>query len=287
MPRSAAAPPFPDSPGAWLTCYRWRMHGIDDRPLSPETLGATLGVSGPTVRRWERGLAKPAPQDLANLAAVCKLKPFEAEFLYRAFQSSDADEYDAASFASLAGALLGVDYPTVLIDRFYFVRGYNSYVSLFHDPTIVTSRWANLLLKLFEDEDDGAEFEAIRNRLLLDFWLSSAPSCGTIRYRSVLTRLRQVRDFERRWWDLALGRADTAGAWAKPFMAPFSFGHNTTAAFRVYPTSVAVPPAFQLLEFRPTDDLGRHRIEALVRAGPPAVFVDGKPVTLRGRHQVA
>src|SRR3972149_6511095 len=69
MPRRVARPAFPDTPGAWLANYRYRQRGESGQPPSAEQVGALLGVSGPTLRRWETGRARPSGADLRRLAA--------------------------------------------------------------------------------------------------------------------------------------------------------------------------------------------------------------------------
>jgi hypothetical protein len=86
VPRRVHPPPFPDTPGKWLACYRYRWQP-GGKACSPEHLGSVLGVSGTTVRRWEAGQLRPTRQDLSRIAAICELTALEESFLLQAFQA--------------------------------------------------------------------------------------------------------------------------------------------------------------------------------------------------------
>src|SRR3972149_4616387 len=92
MPRRVARPAFPDTPGAWLANYRYRQRGESGQPPSAEQVGALLGVSGPTLRRWETGRARPRGPPLRRFPEVSGLTPIEPEFLLRAFSGQPREE---------------------------------------------------------------------------------------------------------------------------------------------------------------------------------------------------
>ena len=82
MPRPLTPPPFPDTPGAWLVHYRSRAQKRDPS-LTLVRIANELAVSTDTLRRWERGAARPREQDLDRLAGIWGLAGIEAEFLSR------------------------------------------------------------------------------------------------------------------------------------------------------------------------------------------------------------
>lgn len=81
MPRPNSPPPFPDSPGAWLACYRHRFANEEGSDISPEGLGRKLGHSGATIRRSEGGYHTPSKDALMAISQELRLSNDEADFL--------------------------------------------------------------------------------------------------------------------------------------------------------------------------------------------------------------
>src|SRR3972149_2954523 len=68
------------SPGDWLTVFREQVECEDGRPFTPERLGALIGYSGSTVRRWESDRYVPPAEAVAPLAAIRCLSRLQTAF---------------------------------------------------------------------------------------------------------------------------------------------------------------------------------------------------------------
>src|SRR5688572_9753404 len=96
---------------------------------SPEHLGEFLGVSGPTIRRWESGRSSPNHFDLQRFADVCRLSPIETGFLLDAFAAKESEQPpDINEFHRAAEDVLKLPFPAYLLDSFFFLRAWNSHM---------------------------------------------------------------------------------------------------------------------------------------------------------------
>jgi len=270
MPRPVARPPFSDTPGAWLANYRYRQRGESGQPSSAEQVGALLGVSGPTLRRWETGRARPSGADLRRFAEVCGLMPIETEFLRRAFLGQQREEApDEATFRAAASELLSTDFPAYILDTFFFTRAWNSYAdALFDVPTDPQVHVLSSLLRAVVQGRGTPEWERRIQRRLRDFWLSTASPCGSEPYKRVLASLCAEPGFEERWCRLALEPGDLVG---QVIRAPYDINTERFGAFRVFPARMVLPPIYELREYVPLDAKARRRLETFRELRSPAI----------------
>lgn len=270
MARPVAKPPFPDTPGAWLANYRYRLRGESGQPPSPEQLASRLSVSGSTVRRWEAGTARPSPPDLLRFAEVCCLAPLETEFLLRAFSGQPHEAAPAESaFRAAAGELLNTEFPAYILDSFFFVRAWNNYVAaLFAAPSDPQVHVIAAMLRIMAEGSATPDREKRLRRRLRDFWLSTATLCGTQAYRRVLSDLCAEPGFELYWRLLAQEPSDLLGEVVR---APYTIRTERFGAFRVFPARLVLPPVYELREYVPLDEQARQRLEAFHSTRSPAV----------------
>ncbi len=70
-----------------MCCFRHRLRQSNGRPCSPEAFGQLVGVSGATLRRWEKNLLLPKGCDLEAVASACELTSKQRAFLLRCFSA--------------------------------------------------------------------------------------------------------------------------------------------------------------------------------------------------------
>ena len=247
VPRLVQKPPFPDTPGKWLACYRYRWQP-GGKACSPEQLGSVLGVSGTTVRRWEAGQLRPTRQDLSRFAATCELTALEESFLMQAFQAREAESPPGAgAFERMARQALQSEQPAFLMDSLFYVRARNTYMRelVLRDLTPLTN---NAVTGVF-----GPTQVPTRNRsplrMIRSFWFSTAGLNGLPPFRRLLANLREIEGFEDAWWRIAMTREEAEEA----NNLPTAFAHPEHGEFRVYMTRITVPPVYYLREYVPMD----------------------------------
>ena len=202
MPRIVSRPPFPNSPGSWLASYRYRRYIEGEDLSSPEQIGELLGVSGPTVRRWESGHSEPSHFDLQRFADVCKLTAIETTFLLRAFSAREIEQPPSWEiFRKTATTVLATSFPAYLMDSFFFVRAWNSYRDALDGQPAPMTYESNILrgpLMAVERPNDTEDQEHRLWRWLRDFWFSTAGLCGSVPYQRILKELCALPNFEQR-----------------------------------------------------------------------------------------
>ena len=247
MPRQVQKPPFPDTPGKWLSCYRYRWQP-GGKACSPEQLGSVLGVSGTTVRRWEAGQLRPTRHDLSRFAATCELTALEESFLMQAFQVREPEAPPSAgAFERMATQALNSDQPAFLMDSLFYLRARNAYMRELV-PRELTPSTNNAVTGVF-----GPGRVPARNRsplrMLRSFWFATASLNGLPPFRRLLSTLQDVEGFEEAWWRIAMTRDEAEEA----NNLPATFSHPEHGEFRVYLTRITVPPVYYLREYVPMD----------------------------------
>ena len=269
MPRLASRPPFPDSPGSWLGCYRFRRWIEGEQVSSPESVGEFLGVSGPTVRRWESGRSTPSHFDLQRFAEVCRLSPIETSFLIDAFSARELEQPpDFESFRQAAESVLCIPFPAYLMDSFFFLRAWNTHMAALDGPATGASQAVNMLQGPVLAATRPNESEDPDHRLwrwLSDFWYSTAALCGSIPYRRVLRELASIPTFEEKWRRLALER-NPWQSWS--FNSPYHYRNSNVGDYMVFPSKVVLPPTYHLRVYVPVDDVARSRLAAVNSRSP-------------------
>jgi len=269
MARLALRPPFPDSPGAWLACYRYRRWLEGEVASSPEQIAELLGVSGPTVRRWETGRSTPSHFDLQRFAEVCRLSPIETSFLVAAFDAREVERPpDEDVFKESARQLLSIEFPAYLLDSFFFVRAWNSYMDVLDGPIAGSGQAPNILRGPIVGATQPNALEDPQQRLwrwLRDFWMSTAELCGSLPYKRVLRELSAIPGFEANWRHMPLERSRWQ-LWS--FSTPYSFSNERVGSFTVFPSRVIVPPTYHLRVYVPLDDRAVARLDASRLKGP-------------------
>ena len=252
MARPNAAPSFPDTPGAWPAHYRYRMRAPGEAHLSRRTLGASLGVSSWTVRRWENGSAAPQTDELQRLAGACDLTRLESDFLQAAFQARGTEQPPAdEAFREWACTALAVDYPCVVFDSLYFVRAWNEqFVAMFPTARFMTgAAWHGV--PLYERiHAQGSPFISLQIlvRCLREVWWRTAPYCGAPVYRRLLALWRQIPDLESRW--LEFGQIPDH----HPVGMPYAVGDSHCGTYMVSSMPVSLPPTYYLRGYVPCDE---------------------------------
>ncbi|HEX5142213.1 MAG TPA: helix-turn-helix transcriptional regulator [Dehalococcoidia bacterium] len=259
MPRLVQRPTFPDTPGRWLACYRYRWQP-EGRACSPEQLGSTLGVSGTTVRRWEAGQLRPTRDDLLRFARTCELNPLEEHFLVNAFQNRETETGPTRrQFVHLANQALVNDHPAFLMDSLFYIRARNSYMEAMV-PNGLTPITGNALEGAFGNARQAPTPPPLR--LMRSFWLSTAGLSGSPTYRALLRGLRTVEGFEEAWWHLAM----TSDATSDAINLPMDFTHREHGTYRVFVSRLVLPPVYYLREYVPQDDVARSFVASLRRS---------------------
>jgi transcriptional regulator with XRE-family HTH domain len=250
-------PPFPDTPGKWLSCYRYRWQP-EGKACSPEHLGSVLGVSGTTVRRWEAGQLRPTRQDLSRFAATCELTALEESFLMQAFQVREQEAPPSAvAFERMAVQALQSDQPALLMDSLFYLRARNAYMRelVAHELTSSTN---NAVMDTF-----GPARVPARNRsplrLLRSFWFATAGLNVLPPFRRLLSTLQDAEGFEEAWWRIATTRDEAEEA----HNLPGTFSHPEHGEFRVYMTRITVPPVYYLREYVPVDATATAFVERM------------------------
>jgi transcriptional regulator with XRE-family HTH domain len=271
MPRILSRPPFPNTPGSWLACYRYRRWIEGEDSSSPEHIADSLGVSGPTVRRWETGQSVPSHFDLQRFADVCKLNTMETTFLLRAFRAKETEQAPTPeAFQETARSVLSTEFPAFLMDSFFFVRATNSYMDgLEGDPTPGPD--GNILrgpLSALSRPNDSEDQEQRLWRWLRDFWFSSADLCGSIPYQRILKELCSLPNFEQRWRRLGLERH----SWQDLALhTPYRYRNARVGSFAVFASDVIIPPEYHLRVYVPVDKTATERVEAVRATGEPQI----------------
>jgi len=266
-------PLLPQTPGDWLACYRFRVLTPDGRLLSPELFGKELGVSGDTVRRWEKNQVAPTNSDLQRISALCRLGPVEIAFLFDAFTEPRLEQTpDRRRFCALAGRLLSSEFPAYVFDSLFYVRAWNSYVSILNLPHYppMGEHIVESILRSTPPRPRAPDPSERQARWLRDFWFSTANLCGSEPYKRVVSRLAQNPDFCQRWMRLALEPDYDED---RMVLTPFYFDFPNLGRFRASTSVVPIPPNYYFREFIPVDDLGRKRWQDARVQGPATVSI--------------
>lgn len=267
MARSLSTPPFPDSAGAWLACYRYRKLGPKGEHLSPEQLGALLGVSGATVRRWESGSSQPTNQDIGRIAQVCGLEPIEAEFLRLAFDArTDEQPPTWEMFEKSAKELLSTETPSLILDSLFYVRGRNfaaSHLSSALDaPELGENLLQPVLSRLCPESPRSSAVESSIQRVLLDVWFSTAIFCGSRPYRRFLADLCRIPGFQERWRAVALQPMQESLA-ARIQTHQYNVSSPQAGRYRVRQARITFPPLYELHEYIAVDEKAVDQLRGL------------------------
>jgi transcriptional regulator with XRE-family HTH domain len=253
-----------------LASYRYRQ-SLDGGPLSPEQLGEQLGVSGDTIRRWEKDRSRPSQADLARFAEVCGLAPIEREFLIWAFSGRQLNPPPSEqAFHDFAASALTAGVPALILDEFHYVRAWNSY-----HPGILQSPGPGPLTHFHEIFGRFIPNEAPNNRpenfqrWLRYFWMSTAPFASSPGYRRLIEQLRRSPEFERRWRSMGLERDESI---AEPVNAPRYIEHDVIGTWRIFSTAVTLPPAYYLREYFPLDEKAQAHMRRIGASRPLKVF---------------
>jgi transcriptional regulator with XRE-family HTH domain len=240
---------------------------------SPEQLGEFLGVSGPTIRRWETGRSTPSHFDLQRFAEVCRLSPIETAFLIEAFSARELEQPpEVETFRRAADEVLALPFPAYLLDSFFYLRAWNSYMAALDGPAIGSGQPTNVLRGPILAATRPNESEDPDHRLwrwLSDFWYSSASLCGSIAYKRLLRELGTIPGFDEKWRRMALER-NPWQSWS--FNAPYHFQNASLGDYSVFPSKIGLPPTYHLRVYVPRDDLARDRLDAVTRE-PPRVAI--------------
>lgn len=277
-PRAASRPSLPMTPGGWLAAFRYRASLEEETLLTPERLGAIIGISGATIRRWEAGRARPSESDIARVSEVCRLTAIEASFLERAFRAREGDDRapDATTFNAVLRRVRDADLPVFLLDSFLFVRARNAYAEAVQGADDVPGVAPHPLAYMFGEIDavDGelhARREAVAQSWLLDFWYWSAPACGTDAYKRMITSLSRFQAFTDKWTALGMERSADG---EEPIGGPYTTDRGENGIFRLYPVRIFLPPTYTFAELVPLDDRARASVERLEREQPRAVITN-------------
>jgi transcriptional regulator with XRE-family HTH domain len=232
--------------------------------ISPEELGRLLGTSGPTVRRWEAGIAKPTEVDINHFAAICNLKPIEARFMLEAFSGIEVEEPpDEATFRHWALSALSVELPSYIFDSLFYVRASNHYRSILSEPPHERRPIGNMLAALLKTaviSRNDLDLEKRLHRWLRDFWSSTASLCGSTAYRATLEDLRNIEGFEERWRDIAL---NSEAYLSEPVGTPYRYCLPPVGDYLVITTAVTLPPVYYLRQYIPMNEVAQRRVESL------------------------
>ncbi|HXH23280.1 MAG TPA: helix-turn-helix domain-containing protein [Dehalococcoidia bacterium] len=271
MAKRPSGPPFPDSPGAWIACFRHRAR-VNGREPSPEQFGRLIGRSGATVRRWEANRQVPDDRDISRIAEVCHLSNHHVAFLIMACSRMRAmPAPERSSFVRYVQEVLGSSqYPAVVIDGLFYVRAWNSYLdALGTGFTRALSRDLHPMALIFRaarahpEASPASDEEALREGLRI-FWMGTAVHSHRPEYARMLAELAQEPRFAEMWMDIALGPMDND--------RPIGFNKALVSdgpSFDVYSRSMTFPPTYFINEYHPADAVARERVETLRRQGPP------------------
>jgi transcriptional regulator with XRE-family HTH domain len=237
-----------DTPGSWLSAYRSRPSGPYG-PLTAEGLGAQIGVSGVTVRRWETGAASPSSSDLRRIAEVCDLNEGESLFLSAAFLAVDRESPpDPDAFRDYARYLLSCEVPAMLMDSFYYPRAWNAY---WQEVTRPAMRPFETAFTRFPGAPELMTSAYTQRNVISEFWRSSAYLCGSEPYRAFLAEMRKLDGFQETWQRIALEAGYILDARLPG--APFDIGTESVGHYRVHPVPVVIPPTYHMRVMIPMD----------------------------------
>ena len=267
MPKAENSPPFPNSPGRWLECYRHRVSTPDGSTLSPESLGYLIGVSGATVRRWEADRSRPQPSDLQRVMTICDLSKLESEFLVRAFTiNRDERKPEEEQFRRWATVTLSVELPIVVLDSLFFIRAWNSHYDAF-SPGWKPVETAAHIFDVFGENVLQSESDLAFELLLREFWWSTAPLCGSRAYITTLAHLCKRPGFEEKWRRLALTFSEDAHS---PVGLPHLLHCRNAGEYRVFIRPMTLPPTYHVRTYLPLAGEGKQRLDAST-GSPPAL----------------
>jgi hypothetical protein len=211
-----------------------------------------------------------------HFSDVCELSPLEREFLLAAFHGREEEQPPVeARYQSLVGRALNSALPAFLIDSLFYIRGWNSHTAQLIGWETEDTPERNALEGIFRDLGPrrGSILDEERTeRWLRSFWLSTASLTGSAAYRDLLQYMCGLGDFEERWRGLAL-ESDPE---SPPVNLPFIFRHRLHGAFRVFITTVTLPPVYYVREFVPVDQTARAFVDSLQASGPASIHSSGK-----------
>jgi transcriptional regulator with XRE-family HTH domain len=275
MPRMVSRPPFPNTPGTWLASFRYRRWIEGEDMSSPEQIGESLGVSGPTVRRWETGQSQPSHFDLQRFADLCRLSAIEKLFLLRAFSAKETEPPPSQdSFQETATRVLNCAFPAYLMDSFFFVRANNSYMDALDGQPLPAMNDSNILrgpLMALARPNETEDQEQRLWRWLRDFWFSTADLCGSVPYQRLLRELCAMPNFEHRWRQLALTRHSGQDL---ALHTPYTYKNSRVGAFAVFASEVIIPPEYHLRVYVPLDEQATDRVARVRKTGEPEIRFD-------------
>ncbi len=275
MRTTAFAPPFPTDLGTWLASFRHRVINERGNPDSPEQLGAKIGVSGATIRRWESGRLRPNPDDAANLARACNLTSIQVAFLSRALRSGGPMPIpDLDSFRAKATPILAVEFPVYIMDSMLFIRGWNSYLPHFLSRGREQPRNDYHLIEFLIDADEHPGVQPyLRERLrraIIEMWYMTSDVCGSPEYRALISRLSASPIFREEWTQLAFMEEEDCHDIGLPRRA----WRKDIGEMMICPFVAVLPPVYQVRQFIPMDEVATAKLNELRAEGPPEVYLD-------------
>jgi len=274
MRTTAFDPPFPNDLGSWIACFRHRVIDEGGHPKSPEQVAAEIEVSGPTVRRWEKGRLRPSAVHVAELGRVCRLTSIQIAFLARAMRSGGPMPVpDFSMFAAKATPILSVEFPVYMMDSMLYIRGWNSYLPQFLGRDVLPREDYHYIDFIIDAERSPGVQPSLRDRLrraILEFWYLTADSCGTPEYKALLARLCQHEIFREEWARLPFISEEDCPEIGLPRRAY----RKDIGESLICPFVAILPPLYQVRQFMPLDETAAARLEEIRRPGPPEVFLD-------------
>ena len=275
MRTTAFAPPYPTDLGSWLAAFRHRVINDRGHPYSPEHLGAQIGVSGATVRRWETGRLRPDALTAAALARTCNLTSLQIAFLSRALSRNGPTPVpDLDTFKEKATPILAAEFPVYIMDSMMYIRGWNSYLP--HFLSRRRSRPADdyhvIDFIIEADQHEGvqpAQRERVR-RAVMELWFLTSDACGSFEYKALINRLSKYQVFKEEWERLPFIEEKECIQIGLPRRAWRADIGETL----ICPFAAVLPPVYQVRQFMPMDEVAQARLNELRAAGPPLVLFD-------------
>lgn len=275
MARHQSPLPFPNSPETWLSFFRRRAEAEHGIHLSPEEVGAKLGVSGATVRRWENGRAVPTEDDLAHFGELCGLSQQQIAFLRIAFRGRHAPlPPDHKTFRSTTESLLTEKcVPIVVFDELMYVRAWNSYMPfLGEQASILLHSELHPLERFFEAVESGLIDErhcaTIGWKAIQTFWQFTAPYNPAIEYAELVARFESYPALAALWTQLP----DNQTAVDRSGVARLLLPYDDAPRFSLVNSAYSYPPMYSIFEFHPEDDRAHCVVEKARAQGKPEVF---------------
>jgi hypothetical protein len=244
-------------------------------PLSPEQVGAMLGVSGATVRRWEGGSLCPRDEDLIRFGRLCQLSHHQIDFLRTAFSTfnpplpPDPDEFRPSAIRQLTVNRT----PMVMFDELMYPRAWNNDVSVLGELALAVLHSELHPIESYIDLYANSCGELPRSQeqqihqTIRSFWRFTAYYCGQPQYKALVSRLGERPAFRKVWTDLAI----TSDSSEIDIFGVGRLLQPTNMRFSMLPTFVIYPPVYHLLEFEPEDELARAAVELTSRLSEPKV----------------